>query len=143
MVVGIIVVVIAVAGIGGAILKSGAGPSGNQHENVIDLRSENEINLGYENNGTIIRISVGAAVIIQLEENPTTGYTWQYIVNENVLQVIGDNYIPSESVMVGSGGIRILKLNAMGSGEGEVNMDYVRPWENQPVDHFSVILRVG
>jgi len=134
MVVGIVVVIIVAVGIGGAILlKSDAGP--------IDLRSENEINLGHENNGAIIRVSVGAAVIIRLPENPSTGFTWQYTVNENILEVVGDNYIGPENAIPGAGGTRVLKFNVIGSGDGEVNMNYVRPWENQPIDHFSVILR--
>jgi len=136
MVVGIVIVIIAVVGIGGAILLSE-----NWHENVIDVRSENQINLGQENNGAIIEVSVGAAVIISLPENPSTGFTWQYTVNENILEVMEDNYIPPENALPGAGGTCVLKLYVIGSGDGEVNMNYVQPWENQAADHFSVILR--
>jgi len=99
-----------------------------------------EINLGPEDNGRILDVSVGAIAVIKLPENPSTGYTWQYAVNENIAEVIEDVYIPPKNQIPGRGGTRMLKLKVIGSGE--FVMDYVQPWENQPVDHFSVTFRV-
>jgi predicted secreted protein len=117
-------------------IASAQGVSENQHGN--------EINLGPENNGMTLDVGVESVIIIKLPENPTTGYTWQYTLNENIAEVMEDVYIPPppENQIVGRGGTRMLKLSVIGRGEGEVNMDYVRPWENRPADHFSVILRV-
>lgn len=99
-----------------------------------------EINLGPEDNGRTFDVSVGGIAVIKLPENPSTGYTWQYAVNENIAEVIEDVYIPPKNQKIGEGGTRMLKLEVIGSGE--FAMDYVRPWENQPVDHFSVTFRV-
>jgi inhibitor of cysteine peptidase len=95
-----------------------------------------KINLGPEDNGRAFGIRVGAIVSIELPENPTTGYIWQYTVNENIVEVIGDNYVAPEDPIPGRGGTRTLKLRVAGSGE--FDMDYVQPWENLPIDHFSV-----
>ena len=99
-----------------------------------------EINLGPEDNGRILDFSAGVTVVIKLPENPSTGYTWQHAVNENIVELVEDVYIPPENQIVGGGGTRMLKLEVIGSGE--FAMDYDRPWENQPVDHFSVTFRV-
>lgn len=95
-----------------------------------------EINLGAEDNGRILDVSVGTVVVIKLPENPSTGYTWQYAAGENIAEVIEDVYIPPKNQIPGKGGTRVVKLKVTGSGE--FTMDYVRPWENQPIDHFSV-----
>jgi len=46
-----------------------------------------EINLSYENNGGIIDVGVGTIVVIRLWQTASTGYMWQYTVNENVAEV--------------------------------------------------------
>jgi len=100
-----------------------------------------EIDLGPEDNGRILNVSMGTVVIIKLPENPSTGYRWQYAVNENIAEVMDDNYIDPEDPIPGRGGTRMLKLRVAGSGE--FAMDYGRPWENQPIDHFSVSFLCG
>ena len=99
-----------------------------------------EINLGPEDNGRILDVSAGVTVVIKLPENPSTGYTWQYAVNENIVELVEDVYIPPENQIIGGGGTRMLKLEVVGSGE--FTMSYVQPWENQPADLFSVTFRV-
>lgn len=61
-----------------------------------------------------MRVSVGAIVVIKLSENPSTGYTWQYAVNENIAEVIEDVYIPPKNQKIGEGGTRKLKLKITG-----------------------------
>ena len=104
------------------------------------LTSGGEINLGLEDNGRTLEVSAGTVVVIKIPENPTTGYMWQYTVNESIAEVVEDNFIPPEEPIPGKGGTRVLKLTIIGSGE--LTMEYVRPWENQPIDYFSVTFRV-
>jgi len=113
-------------------------------EQEINLGLEGqEINLGLEDNGKTLDVSVGAVVTIKLPENPSTGYEWQCTVDENVVEVMEDSFIPATRNVIGAGGTRILKLNVIGSGEGKIIMDYMRAWEkNPPIERFSVTLRV-
>jgi len=98
--------------------------------------------LDLEDNGRILDVSVGAVVTIKLPENPSTGYRWQYTLDENVVKVIDDNFTYNGPVMPGSCGTRALRLKVIGSGEGKLIMDYLRAWEeNPPIKHFSVTLR--
>ena len=107
---------------------------------LISGRKTGGINLGLEDNGKIIDVGMGTIVVIKLPENPSTGYAWRYSVNGNIAEVMENFYIPPENQIEGRGGTRMLKLRVIGSGE--FAMDYVRPWENQPISHFSVTFRV-
>jgi len=99
-----------------------------------------EINLGLEDNGRILDVSAGVIVVIKLPENPSTGYRWQYTVNENIAEVIEDIYTDPDPPIIGGTGTRMLKLKVIGSGE--FTMNYAQPWENQPIGYFSVTFRV-
>jgi len=46
--------------------------------------------------------------------------------------------IPPENQIQGRGGTRMLKFEVTGSGE--FIMDYVQPWENQPIDISQLLL---
>jgi inhibitor of cysteine peptidase len=98
--------------------------------------SAEEISLGPKDNGEILDVRVGAIVVVTLPENPTTGFRWQYTVNENIVEIVNDNYVGPEDSIPGMGGTRVLKLRVAGSGE--FAMDYAQPWENISIDHFSV-----
>lgn len=98
--------------------------------------------LGLEDNGRTIAVGAGETVKITVVENPSTGYTWQYHVDESRLQILEDVYTPYNvpSGTVGAGGTRTLLLKVVASGE--FVMDYVRPWDNQSIIHFSVFFIV-
>lgn len=102
------------------------------------------IDLGLKDNDEILDVSAGTVIIIKLPQNGTTGYTWQYTVNENLIKVVKDEFIPFEppgSDWVGGGGTRILKLEVIGGGEGKVIMNYVCPWDNETAGYFSITLK--
>lgn len=77
------------------------------------------------------KLSVGENLTITLDENPTTGYTWNYeISDENKIVIASDNYIESENEeIVGAGGIHEWTFSALDSGEVEVTFNYYRSWE--------------
>jgi len=107
------------------------------------ISREQDTDLGMEDNGRTLYVNVGEIVTIKLPENPSTGYEWQYTIDENIVEVMEDSFTPAERNLLGSGGTRMLKLRVIGSGEGKVVMDYVRAWENNPpIEHFSVTLIV-
>ena len=80
-------------------------------------------------------------VTLDLEENPTTGYSWEYsISDETVLEYVKDEYIdPSASAessegeepVVGASGVRRFTFNPLSDGTVTVEFRYSRPWENE------------
>ena len=80
-------------------------------------------------NGTTVPESPGETFNVRLQENPTTGYTWNLSVSDG-LRISGDEYIsPSLNVqIVGSGGIRSFTLVVLSRGGQNVTAEYRRPW---------------
>lgn len=83
-------------------------------------------------------------VIIRLNSNPTTGFTWQMSVDpedENIVSISDETYIPNKtnSKLCGSGGISEFKVKAHNKGEATITGVYIRPWmKYEDTDNNSV-----
>ena len=73
-----------------------------------------------------------------LKENPTTGYIWQVIDSDlekngltQVLKMKGSQFAQDENRRgaVGVGGVRTMQFQAVGKGEGNLNLYHGRSWE--------------
>ncbi len=76
----------------------------------------------------------GDSLIIDLEENPTTGFSWVYDDYDTaVLELIDDEYIPDEtdSDVVGSGGIHHYEFKGLSEGETTLTFRYLKSWEGK------------
>ncbi|MCW3135098.1 MAG: protease inhibitor I42 family protein [Methanophagales archaeon] len=97
--------------------------------------------LNATDNNTTINATIGEFLVVTLEANPTTGYTWEVEeLNEQVLQQIGDIAFVPESNLIGAGGIQIATFEVVGPGNATINMVYHRPWETdvEPADTFTL-----
>lgn len=75
---------------------------------------------------------IGENMTIKLDENPTTGYTWNYSISDkNKIELLFDEYIQDdvEDGIVGAGGVHEWTFNATESGEVEIKFDYYRSWD--------------
>ncbi len=79
-------------------------------------------------NGKTITVNKGETFTVKLDENPTTGYSWNMTV-DNGLQVVSDRYVPSEPQLMGSGGYHEWTIKAVDNGTYKVKGVYRRPWE--------------
>ena len=82
--------------------------------------------------------------VIELEGNPTTGYTWVCSISpEGIVREVSNKYIPNNTneKIVGSGGKFVFTFEAMSEGEAELVFSYLRIWEEAipPID--TVIYR--
>ena len=82
-----------------------------------------------QNNATV-HVKQGNYIILQLPENPTTGYQWNLTTTPGLL-VTNDTYVPSDTTgkLVGSGGTRVWDMTATGKGEQAIRAIYCRSWE--------------
>jgi inhibitor of cysteine peptidase len=84
---------------------------------------------GIVDNGKAISIKEGAILKIVLDENPTTGYSWNESVTSG-LKITESNYIQGGSTgLVGAGGTHEWVIKATGRGEQQFSAVYTRPWE--------------
>ena len=67
---------------------------------------------------------------IELDGNPTTGYTWVYtMLPEGIVREVSNDYVPNRTNVVGSGGKFIFTFEAITEGATELNFSYLRVWE--------------
>jgi inhibitor of cysteine peptidase len=97
-------------------------------------------------NGGHVNINVGSQIIITLDGNPSTGYTWETKdLDTKVLEQIGDPiFISNNPGLVGSGGILTLTFKALQTGTTTLTLIYHRPWETgvDPLDTYSITVIV-
>ncbi|MEA3441777.1 MAG: protease inhibitor I42 family protein [Chloroflexota bacterium] len=100
----------------------------------------NEVNLDADDDGGQVELKSDQTMVISLEGNPTTGYTWEVAqVDEAVLKQVGEAEFEPDSDAVGSGGVQVLRFEAVNSGQTSLDLVYHRSWEDEePVETFSV-----
>ena len=107
-----------------------------------------DIQLGADDSGTQITLKKGQTVAITLESNPTTGYSWQAVLQDDgVLVQVGEAEFEENrrgKDVVGAGGVETLRFEAEKSGQTTLELAYRRPWEGdvKPVETFSVQVTV-
>lgn len=98
------------------------------------------------NNGTTINLEKGETFYLRLQENPTTGYSWELNLSQGLSRV-SDKYYPPESEegeqpLVGAGGVHLWEIKADSEGSQQVNAIYKRPWENETSEEDRFTLNV-
>ncbi len=100
------------------------------------------------NNGTTISLEKGETFYLRLDENPTTGYSWELNLSQG-LSLVSDKYCPPESEkgeqpLVGAGGVHLWEIKADSEGTQQVTAVYSRPWENETgtEDRFTLNVEV-
>ena len=77
--------------------------------------------------GKTITIYQGDTVVIELDENPTTGFTWAiHKANEQVLKLINSEYMPAPGGTIGIGGVRVFTFEAKHVGTAQIELKYWR-----------------
>lgn len=98
--------------------------------------------------GKTAEVVAGKAVVVQLDGNPTTGYSWSLRkLDGDALEQQGEvRYVPKKVPrgMVGSGGTFIAVFKAVKPGKAVIAMAYARPWEKDkpPARTFEATVQV-
>ena len=93
-----------------------------------------------------ISIRPGQILNIELESNPTTGYSWEMVgfSGAGVLGRMGKYDYTPDSDLIGSGGIQTFRFQAKEKGAAKMIFEYRRPWEEnvEPVSRYTVRVTV-
>lgn len=78
-----------------------------------------------------LTVSPGEKFVIVIESNRTTGFSWEIAkpYNENVVTLMGREYLPQKSDLDGAGGKEVWTFTAVSAGQTTIYLKYVRPWE--------------
>jgi inhibitor of cysteine peptidase len=86
--------------------------------------------------GALIRLSVGDFIRLRLGENATTGFRWKVVDDGAPVCVLtGDAVEPGHAA--GAAGVRTLQFEAIGRGDGRIELVRGRAWEDEPSKTFS------
>jgi len=100
-----------------------------------------EIRLTEENNGGLAELGEDQVLVISLESNPSTGYSWQVAeIDENVVQQVGETEFEQLSPLLGAPEKQILRFKPVGAGQSTLKLVYRRPWEKdvEPLETYSL-----
>lgn len=76
-------------------------------------------------------------VTIELEENPTTGYSWTFTQDgDGQVELVKDKYQEKgkDKDMVGRGGVHTFTFKAKTDGVCYLKFEYIRPWEDGAIE---------
>ena len=76
----------------------------------------------------VVELNVGDTFVIDLRENPTTGYRWQASPASQLVPS-GDEFLAQGNAAAGSSGVRTLKFTPLSVGKGTVMLELRREWE--------------
>lgn len=80
--------------------------------------------------GRTVTVDRGTVISVILEENPTTGYTWQFAeALPDCLVSAGDRYDRPAGAAIGGGGRRTFRFAAEAPGSCRIWLDLRRVWE--------------
>ncbi|MDR3348532.1 MAG: protease inhibitor I42 family protein [Acidaminococcales bacterium] len=94
--------------------------------------------------GKLLRVGVGNMVVLFLEANRTSGYSWQIKKDSPspVLQYINSAYLMNSPKAaerrIGAGGWEMLVFGVAAPGETYLEAEYKRPWENQAAKAIKI-----
>jgi inhibitor of cysteine peptidase len=92
--------------------------------------------------GSQVEVTVGQQILITLDGNPSTGYSWEVKdLDTSLLEQVGEaEFESSAPSLLGSGGTLTLTFKALQTGTTMLTLVYHRPWETEvaPLDTFSV-----
>jgi inhibitor of cysteine peptidase len=95
--------------------------------------------------GKQVELSVGQSLVVTLDSNASTGYSWSLIQNsdETVLNKTGNQYIAPQTTLVGAAGKEEWTFKALKKGTSIISMGYSRPWESTPpIETFDLTVVV-
>jgi inhibitor of cysteine peptidase len=99
-----------------------------------------------KNDGMTVNLKPGDTLVVQLQGNPSTGYTWEpENKNLKILTMVGEpEFISQNKNVVGSAGVITLQFKAVTVGQEPLKLIYHRSWEKDvaPLQTFTVSIVV-
>jgi len=97
--------------------------------------------------GSAIQVANGATIVISLDANPTTGYSWRQApgLDESVVKYVSEAYEQDASSpgLVGVGGTDVWTYDAVGAGTTTITLTYQQPSDPTAAESFTVNVTVS
>ena len=120
----------------------GASPSG-----MNDAADPQAIVVGASQAGQQINLKRGASLLVRLQANPSTGYSWSVIGDPAPLSFVSSKNETAQQNQprTGAPGMQVLRFKANVPGTVELTLGYRRPWEKEtaPAKTFKIHVTIG
>ncbi len=98
--------------------------------------------------GTIQAARVGDRVIVRLDGNPSTGYTWTRVAPSDAaiaaspLEIVEEDAwtFPGGGHLAGEAGVCVFRYEVVRAGTVTLAYKYARSWETEPIQTFTVTI---
>jgi inhibitor of cysteine peptidase len=116
----------------GLLVGVGAACSGSGNE--VNAASHPAVNVDSSYTGKQVELVVGQTLVVTLDSNATTGYSWSLSQNsdDSILSNTGNEYIAPQTTLVGAPGKEAWSFEGLKKGNSIISMEYSRPWESTP-----------
>lgn len=89
--------------------------------------------------GGAVTLAPGESFTVVLVGNPTTGYSWQVDDLDTAVLAVDEPAYEVGSDLIGAGGTYTFTFTAVAAGETELQMSYLRSWEEaEPLETFTL-----
>jgi len=100
--------------------------------------------LGPADDSTIVRVTPGEPITLELPENPGTGFRWHILGIPSCLTVDADDFIAPGATPPGGGGLRRWAFRADRAGSGTLRIQLQAPSRrSEPAPPFTLMLDVA
>lgn len=95
-------------------------------------------------NGKSVQVHAGDTIVIQLDENASTGYTWAVNKTDTTVLMLQSSTYTSSGNLPGSGGTRVFTFLAKNPGTVQLQLKYWRSFvgDSSIVERYSVTIEV-
>ena len=104
------------------------------------------VRLGVTDNGKTVSATVGDVIVVELAENPTTGYRWCLETPDGSTVAKEDEaFVVDSGPQMGGGGTRQFWFRAKAAGSTPISLKHWREWagEGSVTERFVVHLRAS
>jgi inhibitor of cysteine peptidase len=77
-----------------------------------------------------VSLDVGDQLAVELEANPTTGYSWELGPLPDGLQLVSSEFEEPGGSLVGAPGMQLFVFDVVGPGSGILRFEYVRVFDD-------------
>jgi len=102
------------------------------------------MHVGQSENGQEVTLALGQVLELALSENPTTGFRWDLKSKAGPACELAEDSFAPPGGPPGNGGIHRWRFRAVHPGNGEIELEYRRPWRKDaaPAKVYKLSVRV-
>jgi inhibitor of cysteine peptidase len=113
--------------------------------NCVESKTVSQLTITQTDEGKTFTVRRGDAIVINLPENPTTGYQWAIArIDSNLIELQNSKFTLPQNESLGSGGERSFLFKTKATGTAKLELKEWRHWEGDRsiLQRFKVTFQI-